>query len=121
MLPFIQMNIYKIPRLLDQARQKRTDHLIDVFGVSNQDGKKTARNEMGLPGVTKVRVQICEIGRGNIYSAMMERDIRAVLPSLIEVLRVGLKMEGKEGLGGDVSLYEYDLGSRRRLDGKSNY
>ncbi|APA15404.1 hypothetical protein sscle_14g101740 [Sclerotinia sclerotiorum 1980 UF-70] len=157
-----------VPRLLDQVRKKRRDHLVDAFAVLGGDAKETERNETGLPGVTKsparpneahvcmhigiartwakltrkekrylagaikssrtgssdeedkevirefvvkARKCICGIGRGNVYSATMESNITAVLPSFLDVLAMGLEMGGKEG--GDVSLYEFDFGANK--------
>ncbi|TGO63279.1 hypothetical protein BCON_0014g00690 [Botryotinia convoluta] len=147
------------PRLLDQVRKKRRDHLTDVFGILGKPEIEKELSETGLPGVTKVpsrpsevhtcmhigivrtwatlshkekriltgaiqsscmgncdeedekvieefvikaRKCICGVGRGNVYSATLERDIRAVLPSFLEVLKVGLAMEKKEGMCEDV-------------------
>ncbi|KAF7935372.1 uncharacterized protein EAE97_008279 [Botrytis byssoidea] len=158
------------PRLLDQVRKKRRDHLIDIFGILGKSEIEKEISETGLPGVTKVpsrpnevhtcmhigiaktwatltrkerrnlagaiqsswigdcdeedekvieefvikaRKCICGVGRGNFYSATLERDIRAVLPSFLEVLKVGLAMEKKEGTCEDVSLYEFDFGENR--------
>ncbi|KAF7926327.1 uncharacterized protein EAE98_006622 [Botrytis deweyae] len=158
------------PRLLDQVRKKRRDHLIDIFGILGKSEIEKESSETGLPGVTKVpsrprevhncmhigtvktwatltrkekrnltgaiqsswmgncdeedekvieefvikaRKCICGVGRGNVYSATLERDIRAVLPSFLEVLKVGLAMEKKEGMCEDVSLYEFDFGENR--------
>lgn len=158
------------PRLLDQVRKKRRDHLIDIFGILGKHEIEKEISETGLPGVTKVpsrpsevhtcmhigivktwatltrkekrnlagaiqsswmgdcdeedekgieefvvkaRKCICGVGRGNVYSATLERDIRAVLPSFLEVLKVGLVMEKREGICEDVSLYEFDFGKNR--------
>lgn len=158
------------PKLLDQVRIKRCEHLIDVFGVLGKPGKVVERSETGLPGVTKTpdrpievhtcmhigiartwakmsrkdkrylagairsswrgegdkedeqvidefvvaaRKYICGVGRGNIYSKSLERDIREVLPGFLEVLKLGLVMEGKEEGDADVSLYEFDFAENR--------
>lgn len=158
------------PRLLDQIRKKRRDHLIDIFGIIGKPEINEEASETGLPGVTKTpsrpsevhtcmhigivktwaaltrkekrdltdalqsswagdcdkedervieefvikaRKCICGVGRGNVYSATMERDIRAVLPSFLEVLKVGLALGKYEGMCEDVSLYEFDFGKNR--------
>ncbi|TEY37766.1 hypothetical protein BOTCAL_0510g00020 [Botryotinia calthae] len=158
------------PRLLDQIRKKRRDHLIDIFGILGKPEINRESSETGLPGVTKTpsrpsevhtcmhigivktwaaltrkekwdlagalqsswaadcdkedekvieefviraRKCICGVGRGNVYSATMERDIMAVLPSFLEVLKLGLALGKSEGMCEDVSLYEFDFGKNR--------
>ncbi|CAD6441216.1 d162c718-89af-4bc1-b4f7-555ae5742841 [Sclerotinia trifoliorum] len=50
-----------VPRLLDQVRKKRRDHLLDVFAVLGGDSKEEERSETGLPGVTKSPARPSEV------------------------------------------------------------
>ncbi|ESZ94524.1 hypothetical protein SBOR_5104 [Sclerotinia borealis F-4128] len=98
------------------TREERK-YLAGVLAISwSGDGDEGNEGVIG-EFVMKARKQICGIGRGNVFSATMERDIRAMLPSLLEVLRLDIIMEGKEGVDGDVSAFEYDFGGNR-VEGK---
>lgn len=68
--------------------------------------------------VGKVRARICGQGRGNVYDVMMDEDIRAYLPSLLKVLALALRMEGKDDK--DVAVYEHDF-DQNSLEAKARW
>jgi hypothetical protein len=65
--------------------------------------------------ISLVRKRICEHGRGNIFQLNIEKDIRDVLPSLFEVLKQALRLEGRTEA--DVTIFEHDF-EQNRMEAK---
>jgi hypothetical protein len=55
--------------------------------------------------VARVCEQLCENGRGDIFNAYLQRDVRSMLPSFFDVLARALRVEGRDE--GDVAVYEH--------------
>ena len=80
-----------------------------VWSRLGPEDRQGIAEEMGASGqgtsvanfVTKVRSEICAGSRrGNIYSPTIDEEIREVLPSFLEALRVASKKEGLEDESG---------------------
>ncbi|KAK6338789.1 hypothetical protein TWF696_009600 [Orbilia brochopaga] len=65
-----------------------------------------------------VKEEICASRRGDVFCGQMEEDVRALLPSFFEALRVALRMEGREGEG--VEMFEHDW-DKNSLEEKAKY
>jgi hypothetical protein len=74
---------------------------LDVEARRAVVGDETARDEF----VARVCEQLCENGRGDIFNAYLQRDVRSLLPSFFDVLARALRVEG--GDEGDVAVYEH--------------
>ncbi|KAF9694491.1 hypothetical protein EKO04_007541 [Ascochyta lentis] len=68
--------------------------------------------------VEGVRGRLCNEGRGDIFSAQMERDTEALLPSFFEAIAEALKREGRSAE--HVAVYCHDF-ARTRLEHKVAY
>lgn len=69
--------------------------------------------------VHATRIEICKKShRGNVYSAEVDEDIIAVLPSFVKALKDALVFEGKDGK--DVALYTHDF-TKNKMEWKATY
>lgn len=64
--------------------------------------------------VRGVRRRLCREGRGNIFTAVLDRDTEALLPSFFDALAAALRGQGKSGE--DVESYTHDFEETRLHD-----
>ena len=82
-------------------------------GISNKD------NPDVIAFLKDVRIEIAERShRGNIYSPTIESEVRAILPSLLEALKVASRKMGLEDKSGLAYVYDWE---RNKVDMKLEY
>jgi hypothetical protein len=87
--------------------------------LSREERRAIIDNETARDAfIHKTRKLICQSGRGDIFYANLEEDMRAVLPSFFSVLAEALRLDGKDDK--DITVYEHDF-EQKTIEAKARY
>ncbi|KAI4202592.1 MAG: hypothetical protein LQ346_001952 [Caloplaca aetnensis] len=112
----LHMSVVKVWSALPRSRKEAgSDSLIQRSGAAEVSKEDLINGEAVAEFVTRAREHICaESHRGNVYHSDLEREVRELLPSFLEALRVASEKCGLEDTSG--LSYIHDWTSNKLAD-----